>query len=112
MFHTPGNGEKTENDSSELGPWGINSDAGGELNDNRVGSKYASSDWDTVIIAELGDGACGNDIFCCCCSPLFHLCVFSLVCDVCRMFLYFFYHSVCLCVDLLNFIQYLCMLKE
>lgn len=57
-MHTPGSGENTGNDSSELGPCGISSDAGGDPNDNRVGSKYASSDCDTVMMAELGDGAC------------------------------------------------------
>lgn len=46
-------GENTGYDSSEPG---CISDTGGELNDKRVGSKYASSEWDTVMIAELGDG--------------------------------------------------------
>lgn len=36
---TPGSGENTGNDSSELGPWGNSSDAGGDPNDKRVGSR-------------------------------------------------------------------------
>lgn len=44
ILRTRGNGENTGYDSSELIVGGIMSETGGELNDKRVGSKYASSE--------------------------------------------------------------------
>lgn len=44
ILRTRGSGENTGYDSSELIVGGIISETGGELNDKRVGSKYASSE--------------------------------------------------------------------